>query len=139
MSLFRRLKKPHHKEGYTSPPDQAIYRERDKAEPYMGLNSYRSDDMYKALVVSGATLPRAKKGSPMGWKNVSQASEHHRKTVTLEKEDCETFGLEIKTYELHHKDKNAVEMFTFVCRVHKGSPAMWCGLKIGKCVYFFSR
>ncbi|XP_044139975.1 protein TAMALIN [Bufo gargarizans] len=128
---LRRLKKPHHKEDYTSPPDQAIYRERDKAEPYMALSSYRSDDMYKALVVSGGTLPRAKKGSPVGWKNVSQVSEHHRKTVTLEKEDCETFGFEIQTYGLHHKDRNAVEMFTFVCRVHEGSPAMLCGLKVG--------
>ncbi|XP_077153532.1 protein TAMALIN [Ranitomeya variabilis] len=128
---FRRLKKLHQKEDYTSPPDQAIYRERDKADPYMALSSYRTDDMYKALVVSGGTLPRAKKGSPMGWKNVSQVSEHHRKIVTLEKEDCETFGFEIQTYGLHHKDRNTVEMFTFVCRVHEGSPAMLCGLKVG--------
>ncbi|XP_044129746.1 general receptor for phosphoinositides 1-associated scaffold protein-like [Bufo gargarizans] len=97
----------------------------------MAQSSYRSGDMSEALVVPGGTLPRAKEGSPMGWENVSQASEYHRKTVTLEKEDCETFGFEIQTYKLHHKDKNAVETFMFVCRVHKGSPAAWCGMKIG--------
>ncbi|XP_018425881.1 PREDICTED: general receptor for phosphoinositides 1-associated scaffold protein isoform X2 [Nanorana parkeri] len=129
---FRRLKKLHHKEDYTSPLDQTIYRERDKADStYMALESYRTDDMYKALMVSGGTLPRAKKGSPMGWRNISQTSEHYRKIVPLEKEDSETFGFEIQTYGLHHKDKNTVEMFTFVCRVHEGSPAMLCGLKVG--------
>ncbi|XP_075055799.1 protein TAMALIN [Mixophyes fleayi] len=128
---FRRLKKLHLKEDYASTPDQVIYRERDKADPYMALGTYRTDDMYKALVVSGGTLPRTKKGTPMGWRNVSQMSEHHRKIVTLEKEDSETFGFEIQTYGLHHKDKNTVEMFTFVCRVHEGSPAMLCGLKVG--------
>ncbi|XP_072265784.1 protein TAMALIN [Pyxicephalus adspersus] len=129
---FRRLKKLHHKEDYGSPPEQTIYRERDKADStYMALDCYRTDDMYKALMVSGGTLPRAKKGSPMGWRNVGQTSEHYRKIVTLEKEDSETFGFEIQTYGLHHKDKNTVEMFTFVCRVHEGSPAMLCGLKVG--------
>ncbi|XP_068123824.1 protein TAMALIN [Hyperolius riggenbachi] len=127
---FRRLKKLQHKEDYGSPPEQAIY--RDKAESaYMALESYRTDDMYKALMVSGGTMPRTKKGTPMGWRNMSQMSDHCRKIVTLEKEDSETFGFEIQTYGLHHKDKNTVEMFTFVCRVHEGSPAMLCGLKVG--------
>ncbi|XP_040197159.1 protein TAMALIN [Rana temporaria] len=129
---FRRLKKLHNKEDYTCPSEHTIYRDRDKADStYMALDTYRTDDMYKALMVSGGTLPRAKKGSQMGWKNTSQTSEHHRKILTLEKEDSETFGFEIQTYGLHHKDKNTVEMFTFVCRVHEGSPAMLCGLKVG--------
>ncbi|CAH2224097.1 general receptor for phosphoinositides 1-associated scaffold [Pelobates cultripes] len=128
---FRRLKKLQHKEEYASPPDQAIYRDRDKYDPYAALDTYRTADMYKALAVSGGTLPRTKKGSSVGWKNISQPSEHQRKIVTLEKEDSETFGFEIQTYGLHHQDKNAVEMFTFVCRVHDGSPAQLCGLKVG--------
>ncbi|KAM4795165.1 protein TAMALIN [Rhinophrynus dorsalis] len=126
---FRRLKKLHHKEEYAAPPDRAVY--RDKLDPYAALESYRTADMYKALAVSGGTLPRNKKGSSMGWRNANQSSEHQRKIVTLEKEDSETFGFEIQTYGLHHQERNTVEMFTFVCRVHDGSPAQLCGLKIG--------
>ncbi|NXU95698.1 GRASP protein, partial [Cettia cetti] len=36
-----------------------------------------------------------------------------------------------QTYGLHHQDRNSVEMFTFVCRVHDGSPAEAAGLKAG--------
>lgn len=39
-----------------------------------------------------------------------------------------------QTYGLHHQDKNSVEMFTFVCRVHGGSPAEAAGLKAGECI-----
>lgn len=60
------MKKLQHKEDYASPPERAIYRDRDKAEnTYMALDSYRTDDMYKALMVSGGTLPRAKKVKAM--------------------------------------------------------------------------
>ncbi|KAF1548910.1 General receptor for phosphoinositides 1-associated scaffold protein, partial [Eudyptes schlegeli] len=55
----------------------------------------------------------------------------HRRVVTLEKKAEETFGFEIQTYGLHHQDRNSVEMFTFVCRVHGGSPAEAAGLKAG--------
>ncbi|NXF55896.1 GRASP protein, partial [Oceanites oceanicus] len=54
-----------------------------------------------------------------------------RRVVTLEKKAEETFGFEIQTYGLHHQDRNRVEMFTFVCRVHGGSPAEAAGLKAG--------
>ncbi|NXV51673.1 GRASP protein, partial [Uria aalge] len=54
-----------------------------------------------------------------------------RRVVTLEKKAEETFGFEIQTYGLHHQDRNSVEMFTFVCRVHGGSPAEAAGLKAG--------
>lgn len=37
-----------------------------------------------------------------------------------------------QTYGLHHQDRNSVEMFTFVCRVHDGSPAEAAGLKAGE-------
>ncbi|NXX99107.1 GRASP protein, partial [Centropus bengalensis] len=36
-----------------------------------------------------------------------------------------------QTYGLHHQDRNHVEMFTFVCRVHGGSAAEAAGLKAG--------
>ncbi|NXW09998.1 GRASP protein, partial [Fregetta grallaria] len=55
-----------------------------------------------------------------------------RRVVTLEKKAEETFGFEIQTYGLHHQDRNSVEMFTFVCRVHGGSPAEAAGLKAGE-------
>ncbi|XP_074386731.1 protein TAMALIN isoform X4 [Zonotrichia albicollis] len=47
-----------------------------------------------------------------------------RKVVTLQKKAEESFGFEIQ-------DSNSVEMFTFVCRVHGGSPAEAAGLKAG--------
>ena len=37
-----------------------------------------------------------------------------------------------QTYGLHHQDRNSVEMFTFVCQVHGGSPAEAAGLKAGE-------
>ncbi|KAG8452342.1 hypothetical protein GDO86_004230 [Hymenochirus boettgeri] len=124
---FRRLKKLQSKEDYASAPDHSVCK-----DPYSALHSYRQADMYKALAVSGGTLPRNRKGSSMGWKNQSsQSFDHQRKIVTLQKEDSESFGFEIQTYGLHHQDKNTVEMFTFVCRVQEGSPAQLCGLKLG--------
>lgn len=37
-----------------------------------------------------------------------------------------------QTYGLHHQDQNAVEMCTFVCKVHGDSPAQEAGLKVGE-------
>ncbi|XP_010211427.1 PREDICTED: general receptor for phosphoinositides 1-associated scaffold protein [Tinamus guttatus] len=54
-----------------------------------------------------------------------------RRVVTLEKAAEEAFGFEIQTYGLHHQERNRVEMFTFVCRVHDGSPAAAAGLQAG--------
>ncbi|XP_032569297.1 general receptor for phosphoinositides 1-associated scaffold protein [Chiroxiphia lanceolata] len=65
------------------------------------------------------------------WATPSQSPEEHRRVVTLEKKAEESFGFEIQTYGLHHQDRNSVEMFTFVCRVHGGSPAEAAGLKAG--------
>ncbi|NWI59889.1 GRASP protein, partial [Calyptomena viridis] len=65
------------------------------------------------------------------WASPSQSPEEHRRVVTLEKKAEESFGFEIQTYGLHHQDRNSVEMFTFVCRVHGGSPAEAAGLKAG--------
>ncbi|NXE70882.1 GRASP protein, partial [Calcarius ornatus] len=65
------------------------------------------------------------------WASPSQSPEEHRKVVMLQKKAEESFGFEIQTYGLHHQDRNSVEMFTFVCRVHGGSPAEAAGLKAG--------
>ncbi|NWU02504.1 GRASP protein, partial [Urocynchramus pylzowi] len=65
------------------------------------------------------------------WASPSQSPEEHRRVVMLEKKAEESFGFEIQTYGLHHQDRNSVEMFTFVCRVHDGSPAEAAGLKAG--------
>ncbi|XP_053860662.1 protein TAMALIN isoform X3 [Vidua macroura] len=58
------------------------------------------------------------------WASPSQSPEEHRRVVMLEKKAEESFGFEIQ-------DSNSVEMFTFVCRVHDGSPAEAAGLKAG--------
>ncbi|NXP59712.1 GRASP protein, partial [Chloropsis cyanopogon] len=65
------------------------------------------------------------------WASPSQSPEEHRRVVMLEKKAEESFGFEIQTYGLHHQDRNSVEMFTFVCRVHDSSPAEAAGLKAG--------
>ncbi|XP_074785826.1 protein TAMALIN [Athene noctua] len=88
-------------------------------------------DVYRALAAAGGTLPRVRKGAGFRWASPSPSPEEHRRVVTLEKKGEETFGFEIQTYGLHHQDRNSVEMFTFVCRVHGGSPAEAAGLKAG--------
>uniref|UniRef100_A0A8D0C168 Trafficking regulator and scaffold protein tamalin n=1 Tax=Salvator merianae TaxID=96440 RepID=A0A8D0C168_SALMN len=88
-------------------------------------------ELERALAASGGTLPRAKRGSGLKWRSLSQSPEQHRKVITLQKEDAQAFGFEIQTYGLHHQDTKRVEMFTFVCRVHDDSPAQIAGLKPG--------
>ncbi|XP_074835767.1 protein TAMALIN [Carettochelys insculpta] len=104
---------------------------RDGPGPFPALGGRRAAEMYRALATSGGTLPRARKGSGFLWRPLSQSPEQHRKVLTLEKGAEETFGFEIQTYGLHHQAKSCVEMFTFVCRVHQGSPAQLAGLKLG--------
>ncbi|XP_034648515.1 general receptor for phosphoinositides 1-associated scaffold protein [Trachemys scripta elegans] len=99
--------------------------------PFPALGGCRAAEMHRALAASGGTLPRARKGSGCQWKSLSPSPEQHRKVITLDKEAEETFGFEIQTYGLHHQDKKSVEMFTFVCRVHEGSPAQTAGLTPG--------
>ncbi|NXA86728.1 GRASP protein, partial [Melanocharis versteri] len=88
-------------------------------------------ELYRALAAAGGTLPRVRKDAGFKWASPSQSPEEHRRVVTLEKKAEESFGFEIQTYGLHHQDRNSVEMFTFVCRVHDGSPAEAAGLKAG--------
>ncbi|KAG9333985.1 hypothetical protein JZ751_009301 [Albula glossodonta] len=87
---------------------------------------------YKSLAYSGGTLPRNfRKGGLQKWKPLTKSPEQQRKVIVLEKEEEETFGFEIQTYGLHHQNENSVEMCTFVCKVHEGSPAQNAGLKVG--------
>ncbi|XP_066472691.1 protein TAMALIN [Tiliqua scincoides] len=88
-------------------------------------------ELERALAASGGTLPRARRGSGFKWQSLSQSPEQHRKVITLEKEEAQAFGFEIQTYGLHRQDTKSVEMFTFVCHVHDGSPAQVAGLKLG--------
>uniref|UniRef100_G1S7S9 PDZ domain-containing protein n=1 Tax=Nomascus leucogenys TaxID=61853 RepID=G1S7S9_NOMLE len=99
-------------------------------ELYAALEDYHPAELYRALAVSGGTLPR-RKGSGFRWKNLSQSPEQQRKVLTLEKKDNQTFGFEIQTYGLHHREEQRVEMVTFVCRVHESSPAQLAGLTPG--------
>ncbi|XP_054446770.1 protein TAMALIN [Pteronotus mesoamericanus] len=99
-------------------------------ELYAALEDYHPAELYRALAVSGGTLPR-RKGSGFRWKNLNQSPEQQRKVLTLEKEENQTFGFEIQTYGLHHQEEQRVEMVTFVCRVHEASPAQRAGLTPG--------
>uniref|UniRef100_K7GJ67 Trafficking regulator and scaffold protein tamalin n=1 Tax=Pelodiscus sinensis TaxID=13735 RepID=K7GJ67_PELSI len=69
-------------------------------------------------------------GSGFAWKPLSQSPEQHRPHCFLQPPLPHPSCL-FQTYGLHHQDKNSVEMFTFVCRVHEGSPAQLAGLKLG--------
>ncbi|CAK7298799.1 General receptor for phosphoinositides 1-associated scaffold protein [Vulpes lagopus] len=99
-------------------------------ELYAALEDYHPAELYRALAVSGGTLPR-RKGSGFRWKNLGHSPEQQRKVLTLEKEENQTFGFEIQTYGLHHREEQRVEMVTFVCRVHESSPAQLAGLTPG--------
>lgn len=114
----------------SGPPAAAANPGSPGDELYAALEDYHPAELYRALAVSGGTLPR-RKGSGFHWKNLSQSPEQQRKVLTLEKEDNQTFGFEIQTYGLHHREEQRVEMVTFVCRVHESSPAQLAGLTPG--------
>ncbi|XP_038608667.1 protein TAMALIN [Tachyglossus aculeatus] len=99
-------------------------------ELYASLDDCHPAELYRALAVSGGTLPRRKRSGPR-WRSLSPSPEQHRKLLTLEKEENEAFGFEIQTYGLHHREERCVEMVTFVCRVHEASPAQLAGLTPG--------
>ncbi|XP_003790445.1 general receptor for phosphoinositides 1-associated scaffold protein [Otolemur garnettii] len=149
---LRRLRKLQQKEEVAAAPDPATRAPDSEVAPaptrasgspaaaatsgspgdelYAALEDYHPAELYRALAVSGGTLPR-RKGSGFRWKSLSQSPEQQRKVLTLEKEDNQTFGFEIQTYGLHHREEQRVEMVTFVCRVHESSPAQLAGLTPG--------
>ncbi|XP_024431591.3 protein TAMALIN [Desmodus rotundus] len=114
----------------TGPPAAAASPGPPGEELYAALEDYHPAELYRALAVSGGTLPR-RKGSGFRWKNLNHSPEQQRKVLTLEKEENQTFGFEIQTYGLHHQEEQRVEMVTFVCRVHESSPAQRAGLTPG--------
>ncbi|XP_075407773.1 protein TAMALIN [Tenrec ecaudatus] len=114
----------------SGPPAAAAAPGAPGDELYAALEDYHPAELYRALAVSGGTLPR-RKGSGFRWKSLSQSPEQQRRVLTLEKGDKETFGFEIQTYGLHHREEQRVEMVTFVCRVHDSSPAQLAGLTPG--------
>ncbi|XP_054982456.1 protein TAMALIN [Sorex araneus] len=140
---LRRLRKLQQKEEAAAGPDPGA-RTPDAGPPaaaarpgappgdelYAALEDCHPAELYRALAVSGGTLPR-RKGSGFRWKNLSQSPEQQRKVLTLEKQENQTFGFEIQTYGLHHREEQRVEMVTFVCRVHEASPAQLAGLTPG--------
>ncbi|ERE83589.1 general receptor for phosphoinositides 1-associated scaffold protein [Cricetulus griseus] len=120
-------------------------------ELYAALEDYHPAELYRALAVSGGTLPR-RKVRPLtcvpglgGWgcllpkavepgcssPGAKLGASVTEKVLTLEKTDNQTFGFEIQTYGLHHREEQRVEMVTFVCRVHESSPAQLAGLTPG--------
>ncbi|XP_028929576.1 protein TAMALIN [Ornithorhynchus anatinus] len=146
---LRRLRKLQQKEEAASGPDPPGPPSPPTAEPepepepgaapdppapteelYASLDDCHPAELYRALAVSGGTLPRRKRSGPR-WRSLSPSPEQHRKLLTLEKEENEAFGFEIQTYGLHHREERCVEMVTFVCRVHEASPAQLAGLTPG--------
>ncbi|XP_028654482.1 general receptor for phosphoinositides 1-associated scaffold protein [Erpetoichthys calabaricus] len=121
---------------------QDVYTSRrsDFQSPALELQCGRPGDVYnyKSLAYSGGTLPRSFKNQapPLKWKSLTQASEPQRKILILEKAEREAFGFEIQTYGVHHQNDNAVEMCTFVCRVHENSSAHAAGLKVGDTIAY---
>ncbi|XP_059812126.1 general receptor for phosphoinositides 1-associated scaffold protein isoform X2 [Hypanus sabinus] len=143
---FRRVKRLSRKEDYGSADcaascvvENEIY--KSCSETYKtGAETYKASELYKTLAYSGGTLPRShKQRSLMKWKTLTDAPEHERRIITLEKQDDEAFGFEIQTYGLHHRDENTLEMCTFVCRVRENSPAQIGGLRQGDTITSINR
>nr|XP_057906868.1 general receptor for phosphoinositides 1-associated scaffold protein [Doryrhamphus excisus] len=133
---FRRLKTVH-SNGPAS-PDTDVHLPPSRSDS-CGTSVSSEVYNYKTLAYSGGTLPRnyKKAGGSQKWKpqtQTTQATQPQRKVVVLEKMDEQTFGFEIQTYGLHHQDQNAVEMCTFVCKVHEDSPARRAGLHVGETI-----
>ncbi|XP_036389537.1 general receptor for phosphoinositides 1-associated scaffold protein [Megalops cyprinoides] len=132
---FRKLKKLNSSDPDCGTSDSGeIYFSSSKSDSCRTMESNSSSDVYnyRTLAYSGGTLPRNfRKGGLQKWKPLTKSPELQRKVIVLEKEDEETFGFEIQTYGLHHQNENSVEMCTFVCKVHEGSPAQNAGLRVG--------
>ncbi|KAL2103910.1 hypothetical protein ACEWY4_000778 [Coilia grayii] len=88
---------------------------------------------YETVAYCGVTLLRSfqNHGQLQQWRPLTKSSGSTRTKMVLEKSADEAFGFEIQTYGLHHQNENSVEMCTFVCKVHDGSPAKLSGLKVG--------
>ncbi|XP_042282837.1 cytohesin-interacting protein [Thunnus maccoyii] len=77
------------------------------------------------------TLSRVNKTIQTSTNSLVDYSDPQRITITLEKQDNETFGFDIQTYGLQQRNSSSVEMCTFVCRVQEDSAAESAGLTAG--------
>ncbi|XP_041856857.1 cytohesin-interacting protein [Melanotaenia boesemani] len=77
------------------------------------------------------SLPRVCKPKLTHSNSLVDYMDPQRTTITLEKQDNETFGFEIQTYGLQLRNSSAVEMCTFVCKVNEASVAESAGLTAG--------
>ncbi|KAM4626982.1 cytohesin-interacting protein [Discoglossus pictus] len=86
------------------------------------------------LAMALATLPRGHKQLIKSRSNSlidSSGAGPHRRFLLIVKQDNEQFGFEIQTYKLQHHSAYALEVCTYVCKVHENSPSSHAGLKIG--------
>ncbi|XP_007888106.1 cytohesin-interacting protein [Callorhinchus milii] len=78
------------------------------------------------------TLPRGhRKLALTRSSSLADNSDSENRVVILHKQDNESFGFDIQTCGLGHKNTNALEMCTFICKVHDNSPSHLAGLKAG--------
>ncbi|KAF7248212.1 Cytohesin-interacting protein [Varanus komodoensis] len=63
--------------------------------------------------------------------SLGDSSGPQRKSLTILKEDNETFGFEIQILPFQRQNNNSFEMYSYVCKVKEGSPAFLSGLKSG--------
>ncbi|XP_067891395.1 cytohesin-interacting protein-like [Heterodontus francisci] len=78
------------------------------------------------------TLPRGSRQLALTRSNtLADTSDFQKKIVVLNKQDNETFGFEIQTLRMNQQNANALEMCTYVCKVHDNSPSHFAGLKPG--------
>ncbi|KAM8934630.1 cytohesin-interacting protein [Pelodytes ibericus] len=95
-----------------------------------GLEGKRTHSLVNVL----ATLPRVHRQLSLSRSNSlfdSSANDSHRKLLVIIKQDYESFGFEIQTYKLQHQNTHALEVCTYVCKVHEDSPSSYAGLKMG--------
>lgn len=86
------------------------------------------------LAYTVATLPRNHKPKSVitRWKNTYHGlAESTRRTITIEKEDDESYGFELQTYGLRNRVVSELEMCTYVFKVKEEGPAERAGMKAG--------
>ncbi|XP_051878061.1 cytohesin-interacting protein-like isoform X2 [Pristis pectinata] len=85
----------------------------------------------RQLLVLG-TLPRKYKQLVLTRSNsLAHTSDFQKTMIVINKQDNETFGFEIQTLGMNQQNANAVQRYTYVCKVHDNSPSHCAGLKTG--------
>uniref|UniRef100_A0A8D0HMD5 Cytohesin 1 interacting protein n=1 Tax=Sphenodon punctatus TaxID=8508 RepID=A0A8D0HMD5_SPHPU len=95
-------------------------------------SSQMNNKRAQILVNTLGTLPRGHKQLALTRSNsLGDFSGPQRRLLAIVKEDNETFGFEIQTSRLHHRNCCTLETRTYVCKVKEESPAHLSGLQIG--------